>query len=55
MKTEEEIKDRLAQEKEIIDAMIAEPYNPNQPQLTNLMCILASMETLKWILFDIEE
>jgi len=55
MKTEEQIKDRLAQEKEILDAMIAEPYNPKQPQLTNTFCILSYIDALKWVLYLEEE
>lgn len=52
MKTEEQIKDEIAQYKETLQNMVDEPYDPRQPQLTNLMCICSSIDALKWVLLN---
>lgn len=50
MKSEIEIVDRIAQLKERLQEMIDEPYNPHQPQLSNIMCIASEIDALKWVL-----
>ena len=52
MKTEIEIADRITQLKERLQEMIDEPYNPHQPQLTNVMCLSSEIDALKWVLYD---
>ena len=52
MKTEEQISDELAQYKERIHDMLNEKYNPQQPQLTNLMCLCSYIDALKWVLHN---
>ena len=52
MKNRQEIADRIAQEKERLQDLIDEPYNPRQPQLTNIFCITSYIDALKWVLHD---
>jgi len=52
MKSKEQILDELAQYKETLSNMVNEKYNPNQPQLTNLMCVCSSIDALKWVLSE---
>jgi hypothetical protein len=55
LKSKEQVLDRLAQEKERLGEMIVEPYNPRQPQLTNIFCICTYIDALKWMLSDDDE
>ena len=54
MKSLIEIKDRIAQETEILNDLINEEYKPNTPQLSNIFCICSSIESLKWVISDYE-
>jgi hypothetical protein len=52
MKSELETREELEQYQTRLKEMIDEPYNPGQPQLTNIFCVASYIDALKWVLSD---
>ena len=52
MKTEEQIKDELAKYKDRLKEMMDQPYDPKQPQLTNIFIVHSYVDALKWVLSE---